>query len=129
MESVHAGYSQPLRLLWQWLTLPFDSDSLCQSVLSAAQFLPSWLLIRAIGKHSDEMQSEVFAIQSVSLTLESDNEREAVLTDDAPSYWSLMGFRGTTATHQQTAMRKDREKEDDRVKRETILYEYVQLLT
>lgn len=106
MEPVHAGHSQPLRLWWPWLTVPFDSDSLCQSVLFTSAGLHLLLLIRAVGKHSDEMQKFIFNIHCVLLSLQSNNEWKLCLLFPA-NYWSLKDFRDTTFTYQSTAMRKE----------------------
>lgn len=73
------------------------------------------------------MQSEIFAIQCVSLSKQRDNEREAVCSGDAhltANYRSLKDFRDVTFAYQHTAMKTDREEERGRESegRETILY-------
>lgn len=128
-SPLHAGYSQPPRLWWQWLTLPFDSDLHCQSNLSASAVPLPRFLIRGVGKHSDEMQSEIFAIQLVSLR---DDERGAVFTGDAhfpANYWSLKGFQGRLPLLINRRQWARMESNKGKVRRETILYEYIEMLT
>ncbi len=63
------------------------------------------------------MQSEIFAIQGVSLSKQRDSEREAAFTGDAhlpANYRSLKDFRDAAFAYQHRAVRTDREEERGR---------------